>query len=85
MFLWFRIIMPRFSANFPTNNQISNNFALTSHTHGKAEFFKFENLSVVGEITIYNRDELKKDLNSDSNSDGELFLQIYAKYGIQRL
>ncbi len=57
-------------------------FALTSHSSGKADFFTFENLSAVGEITITNRDEIKKQLNSDSNSDGELLLKLYAKSGI---
>lgn len=58
-------------------------FALTSHSHGKAEFYQFENLSAVGEITITNQEAIKKLLSSDSNSDGELFLQLYAKYGIE--
>lgn len=74
--------MSRFSARFSINNQIKHDFALTSQADGNAELFKFEKLSAVGEVAIYNRDELKKILNSNSNSDGELLLQIYAKYGI---
>ncbi len=59
-------------------------FALTSHTHGNAAFFRFENLSAIGEITIYNRDEIKKYLAvTDEISDGELFLRLYAKDAIQ--
>ena len=55
-------------------------FALTSHTHGNARFFRFENLSAIGEITIYNRDEIKKYLAiKDEISDGELLLWLYAK------
>ncbi len=58
-------------------------FALTSHTHGNAKFYQFEKLSAVGEVTIYNRDEIKRELNSDSNSNGELLLELYANYGIE--
>ena len=54
-------------------------FGLTSHTHGNADFFQFENLSAVGEITIYNRNELKLKAKSDS----ELLLKLYAKEGIK--
>lgn len=62
---------------FPVSNQTV--FALTSHAHGNANFFQFEKLSAVGEVTIYNRDELK--LNA--KSDGELLLKLYAKEGIK--
>lgn len=59
-------------------------FALTSHPHGNAKFFKFENLSALGEITIYNRDEIKKYLAvNDKISDGELLLRLYAKDAIK--
>ncbi len=56
-------------------------FALTSHSHGNAKFFQFEKLIAVGEVIIYNRDELKEKIGSATNSDGELLLEIYAKYG----
>lgn len=59
-------------------------FALTSRPHGNAKFFKFENLSAIGEITIYNRAEIRKYLAvKDNISDGELFLRLYAKDAIQ--
>ena len=55
-------------------------FALTLHKHGNAAFFRFENLSAIGEITIYNRDEIKKHLAvSDKLSDGELLLRLYVQ------
>jgi asparagine synthase (glutamine-hydrolysing) len=76
--------MPRFSAFFSTNNQISNRFALTSHAHGNAAVFNFENLSAVGELTIYNRAEIKRDLAINEDfSDGKIFLRLFAKYGIK--
>lgn len=65
---------------FPVSEQCV--FALTSNSAGNADFYTFENLSAIGEITIYNRDKLKKYLNSDGNSDGELLLELYAKDGI---
>ncbi len=58
-------------------------FSLTSHSAGKADFYTFDNLSAIGEITIYNRDEIKKYLNSNNDSDGELLLELYAKDGIK--
>lgn len=71
--------MPRFSVKFSK----SNDFALTSHTHGNAEFFNLENLSAVGEISIYNSNEIKKDLViNEEIADGELFLRVFVKYGI---
>lgn len=73
--------MSRFSVEFLINNQIKHEFAITSQSDGNAEFFKFEKLSAVGEVTIYNRNEIKNELNSDSNSDNLLLLEIYAKYG----
>ncbi len=57
-------------------------FATTSHAHGNAKFYQFEQHTAVGEIAIYNRDEIKTQLKSDTDSDGELLLQIYAKHGI---
>ncbi len=62
---------------FPVSEQCV--FALTSNSAGNADFFTFENLTAIGEITIYNRDEIKKYLNSDSNLDGEILLELYAK------
>lgn len=53
-------------------------FALTSHAHGNAEFYNFENFTAVGEINIYNRNEFK----IKAKSDGELLLKLYAKEGI---
>lgn len=74
--------MSRFSGKFSINNQIKHEFALTPQSDGNAELFKFEKLSAVGEVTIYNSKELKKDLDSEASSDGELLLEIYAIYGI---
>jgi asparagine synthase (glutamine-hydrolysing) len=62
---------------FPVSNQVV--FALTRQPAGKNSFFNFENLSAVGEIVIYNREELE--LKADS--DGELFLKLYARDGIK--
>lgn len=62
---------------FPVSNQAV--FALTSHLHGNAEFYQFEKLSAVGEVTIYNRNELK----IKADSDVELLLKLYAKEGIK--
>ena len=59
-------------------------FALTSHIAGNAKFFRFENLSAIGEIIIYNRAEIKNYLAiKDKISDDELFLQLHAKDAIQ--
>jgi asparagine synthase (glutamine-hydrolysing) len=62
---------------FPVSNEVV--FALTRHLSGKSCFFSFENLSAVGEVVIYNREELK--LKADS--DGELLLKLYARDGIK--
>ena len=62
---------------FPVSNEVV--FALTRHLPGKSCFFSFENLSAVGEVVIYNREELK--LKADS--DGELLLKLYARDGIK--
>lgn len=62
---------------FPVANETV--FALTSHSHGNAEFYQFEKLSAVGEVTIYNREEFK----FEAKSDGELLLRLYEKEGIK--
>jgi len=62
---------------FPVSPQTI--FALTSVASGTAGFYQFEELSAVGEVTIYNRDNFK----CAANSDGELLLKLYAKEGIK--
>ncbi len=59
-------------------------FAKTSHADGNAEFCRFEHLAAIGEVTIYNRTEIKKEpvINKEF-SDLGILLQIYAKEGIK--
>lgn len=67
---------------FPISDSVL--FALTSHKTGNASSFTFENLAGVGEITIYNRDEIIKSLALKADAtDGELFLELYLKEGIK--
>jgi asparagine synthase (glutamine-hydrolysing) len=78
--------LPRFDLRFNDETFIVSEqivYSLTQDISGKAEIFTFENLSAVGEITIYNRAEIKKTLAVKNQvSDGELLLRLYAKDGI---
>jgi asparagine synthase (glutamine-hydrolysing) len=78
--------LPRFDLRFNDETFIVSEkivYSLTQDTSGRAEIFTFENLSAVGEVTIYNRAEIKQNLNVNNEiSDGELLLRLYAKYGI---
>lgn len=60
--------------------------AVARNVSGKAESFAFEKFVAVGEVTLYNRDEIQKQLDFQPPiiySDGELLLRLYAQKGIE--
>lgn len=60
--------------------------ALINNLSGKAQSFTYQQLRAVGEVTLYNRDEIQSQLIEKPSvkcADGELFLRLYNQEGIK--